>query len=56
MGFARANPGKSIRKTAIALTEYEKVSFWLNMPLRDFFEWIQDVIELIEERRKKDAQ
>ena len=53
MGIAGGqSPGKIVRKTALSLVDYEKVSYWMDIPIRDFQEWIQDVIELTEERRK----
>jgi hypothetical protein len=34
------------------LTDYEKVPYWLSMPIGDFSDWIEDVIELAEDRKK----
>jgi len=53
MGIIGRNPSKLIRKTALSLTEYEKVSYWMGIPIRDFYVWIQDAVELIEERRNR---
>ena len=51
MGITRC-PGKQLRKTAANLTEWEKVSFWLALPLTEFYEWVGDIVENVEERRK----
>ena len=48
----KISPSKMLRKTAINLTEYEKLSYWLSLPLQDFYSWINDAIEVAEERRK----
>jgi hypothetical protein len=53
MGIVSKSPGKLLRKTALSLNEYEKVSYWMEIPLRDFFDWIQDAVELTEERRER---
>jgi len=38
------------------MTEHEKVSYWMELPLQDFFYWIQDAIELAEERRRANGK
>ena len=48
----KISPSKMLRKTAINLTEYETLSYWLSLSLKDFYSWINDAIEVAEERRK----
>jgi len=52
MGITRC-PGKQLRKTAANLTEWEKVSYWLSIPLQEFYVWVEDIVENVEERRKR---